>query len=1202
MAGLTDQQERAVSLRGVSVGVSAGAGSGKTRVLTERFLAEVKELMETAQGRGESVGAEDVGSILRQLVAITFTQRAARELSQRVRKLCEEEVRRLGEKGRAWIHLWRTIDFARIGTIHSFCGQLLRHHAALAQVDPEFEIIDEGVANVLTAQVVDDVLRQKLSTLDGATIRLATQFGLERLAQILSELVIERSRWFDGQCSFKEGSVLVDRWTGYLERKRREGLRQLLGSGALQTLRDIAAKYPSASPVIQERVANVCQIVNRLEEWSTASGGDPLPAATLLERLQSEATVQGVARKHGLPQDVYELFSANAQHVREECKKLVTLFGVSFATLQNAADLIEQVLFLAREVIEGYEGLKRQEACLDYSDLIREARKVVEQLARSGDLGAQSLAIKLLLVDEFQDTDRDQEALIRSLCGDALRTGKLFFVGDYKQSIYRFRRADPEVFRRLWETIPAHGRVALTRNFRSQPGILSFVNALFCQALGPDYEPLVAHRPQVNVEPIVEFLWAIVKPENGGESGRKPKVSVEELRRAEAERLAQRLRRMFDTQERLVVEEGQGDTAGHLRPVRPGDVVILFRTLSNIDLYERALRKWGIDYYVVGGQAFYAQQEVYDLLHLLRAISDPSDAFSLAGVLRSPFFCCDDEVLWRLGHAPEGFVNAFYGGKLPEGLSRWQEQALTRARQTLGALRERKDSLPVAELIQQALELTGYDALVLTEFLGERKLANLHKLIELARQFDRPNFLGLDAFIARLSDYVARQPVEPLAPLFWETADVVRLMTVHQAKGLEFPVVIVADVARSARGPRDVVYFSDELGPYVRCPSIDSPLGELLSKTEEEENLRELMRVFYVACTRAADYLILSAGLTDSNEAKGPWIELLAQRFCLTSGEFLHHASYPGEIPKVKVVTEPETLKPPSRGGRTLSAGEILDRIQSRRHETPTDGVSLKYLKPVNVDLRARREFSFTLLRHTGLSLVGAGQRKDGPSGFARELPLLSTADEGGDEETKDPVLVELASDEAGPGALVGSFVHEVLSLVNFADPTSVPRCVRAVLPRYEPLPEAVEDLEEIIHRFVASPLGQEIARAKSLLREVEFLLPWPPLAQGAIEKRPYIRGFFDCLYQEPSGGWILVDYKTNRIQAEGVEIAAGWYQLQLEIYGVAAEYALGTPPAAVILYFLRPGRDFRLAWSDEVRKQAVQKIDALLSGYLTGQ
>ena len=320
-----------------------------------------------------------------------------------------------------------------------------------------------------------------------------------------------------------------------------------------------------------------------------------------------------------------------------------------------------------------------------------------------------------------------------------------------------------------------------------------------------------------------------------------------------------------------------------VRAVRPGDVALLFRALTNVEYYEEALRRYGIDYYLVGGHAFYAQQEIYDLLNLLRAINSPCDEVSLAGALRSPMFGLLDETLLWLSQEV-GWRRGCSIAELPEELDDRQRQQAAYAAATLRALRASKDRLPVAQLIYEALDRTGYDAMLLAEFLGERKLANLHKLIEQARSFDRAGIFSLSDFITQLSEFVARQPDEPLAATHPESTDVVKLMSIHQSKGLEFPVVIVPDVGRPRRMMGPAVAFTPQLGPMFK--DADATTGyDLWMMAENEEELAELNRLLYVAATRAADYLILSAGMEEPGKAAGPWMELIARRFDLMTGE-----------------------------------------------------------------------------------------------------------------------------------------------------------------------------------------------------------------------------------------------------------------------------------------------------------------------------
>ncbi len=545
-----------------------------------------------------------------------------------------------------------------------------------------------------------------------------------------------------------------------------------------------------------------------------------------------------------------------------------------------------------------------------------------------------------------------QVDVVKALCGDNHRQGKLFFVGDYKQSIYRFRGADPSVFRKLRNETPPLGKLGLTKNFRSQPAILDFVNALFCEVLGQkdDYERLTPHREQTHPGAAIEFLWALpATPATPRTASRTPMPAIigripttptegkdaDSRRRREADWIARRIRRFLDgeydaDESPLLIAPKQGDP----RPVQAGDIAILFRALSNVQFYEEALRSYGIDYYLVGGHAFYAQQEIFDLLNLLRALACPTDEISLLGVLRSPFFSLNDETLfWVAQHG--GLSAGIDSGRSPPEIGGEQQARVRFARQVLTDLRKKKDRMPVAALINEAISLTGYDAALLGEFLGERKLANLRKLVNQARTIDQGAMMGLSDFIVQLSEFVVRQPKEPLAATQPEATNVVRLMTIHQAKGLEFPVVIVPDVGWTTQGGHDSIAFDPQLGPLVRMPSEHAQAGalsgfklhQLLCGDEEAE---EQTRLLYVATTRAADYLILSSSMQSFEKPIGPWLELVAKRFDLESGRLTATLPRGYDAPRIRVTKQrPVTSTTPHSPYTRVDVGSVVDEIEA---------------------------------------------------------------------------------------------------------------------------------------------------------------------------------------------------------------------------------------------------------------------------------
>jgi ATP-dependent helicase/nuclease subunit A len=962
-------------------------------------------------------------------------------------------------------------------------------------------------------------------------------------------------------------------------------------SAAAERLLEILRHEMPGHPVMRQRCQLLMERLPRLAE-----NRDP---AAALGEVREAAKVQGGGGKGAWSsEEVYAAFRDAASSLRDEIEKVRPEAAFDVATALPAAETALRLFGLADAVAGRYQDQKRELAALDFADLVISARDLLvgpHRAALRKHLAAQT---RLLLVDEFQDTDPVQVELVRALCDGEVANGKLFFVGDYKQSIYRFRGADPHVFRRLRDEIPAAGRLPLSLNFRSQPAVLAVVNALFAEELGPDYEPLRANRPQVGPVPAVEFLWAVEPPAASQESPPMA-ASQEQLRRREADWIARRIRQMLDGGERLVWDNEAAKAGGPaVRAVRPGDVALLFRALSNVEYYEDALRRYGIPDYLVGGHAFYAQQEIFDLVNLLRVLADPRDKVSLAGVLRSPMFGLLDETLYALAQHSDGLAAGLAAcGKAEKGdrsdLPRsgppgaWhkldlspfsgevQRQRAQRAATILAELRAVKDRLPIAALMHEALARTGYDAVLLAEFLGPRKLANLHKLIDDARGFDASGLFTLGDFITQLSEFVARQPDEPLAATQPASIDAVRLMTIHQAKGLEFPVVVVPDLDRQRLAFGSGVAFTPRLGPMVRIRGSDATSGyDLFRRAESEEGLAELVRLFYVATTRAADYLILSAGLPEVGASRGPWTELVYRRFDPATGAARAADAKPQAAVRV-IASQPPVGATPAGTTPWRDLEEVV--YKARQMAARGEGRVPAHLAAVPPDPAARREFSFS-------RLSGAMHAREA------QQPV---DDDGPPPSTIDPL---------GLGTLVHAVLAELASAAR-AERITPPE-LAAIVRRhaYRHLPDVQDALDEpidMLGRFLASPRWADVAAAAEVHAELEFLLAWPPSAangEAASGESAVLRGFIDCLYCDAAGGWHLLDYKTNRVTPDGVARVAAEYEMQMLVYALAVEKILGAGPAEVVLHFLRIGREHTFRWDEAARRRAVALVEQAIT------
>ncbi|MBX6313023.1 MAG: UvrD-helicase domain-containing protein, partial [Isosphaeraceae bacterium] len=894
---LTAQQTKALEVRGASVALGAGAGCGKTVVLTERYLIHLNEA-DDLLGR-------------RAVVALTFTEKAARELRDRIRQRCRQRLKEGGNRAKYWRNVLRGLEAAPVGTFHSFCGQVLRRYAIEAGIDPGFAVLEESIAPALREQALADCLRHWLATGNDDLTQLAVEFGLATVREALSTLLSDRLSGDLDAWAHREPAEIVAAW----ERTWEDQVRPLILRAVIRKAEPVLALLRRSScshPEMQRRAALLLERIPVLE-------ANPSPLAAL-DEIREAARVQGAGMaKHWPDPELYQQVKEGFEALRDAVKAAKEAWRRDLEASIEAAALGLRFARLAAEARTAYGRAKRASGMLDFDDLLIRTRDLLrdgpsavrEEVARS---------IGLILVDEFQDTDPIQGEILELLAGPHLGSGLLYLVGDGKQSIYRFRGARPRIFQDFRERFPAAGRLELTKNFRSAPGLIAFVNALFA-TFYPGPEDVLEYGPEPTARPdtsSIELLWA---HEPGPEGDAR--ANVDQRRKVEARWIARHLARRLAKGWPI----WDSDTK-EIRLARAGDVVILFRTLNDAAPYESALAAEGLDYYVQGGSAFFAQQEVLDLINLLSAIEDPTDSVALAGVLRSPFFGLSDEGLFWLATAGHG--------DLARGLERWagigelsagDRLGLARAQELLTRWRSLKDRVPIATLIDRALDESGYEAALLGEPLGARKRANCRKLVRQARRYDLHGGYALADFVARLRADLRKPPREDQAATTDEQGDAVRLMTIHQAKGLEFPIVVVADLNRDAPISRLRVAFHPDLGLLVN-PAADreSPRDDegesgpgrslgwsVFRHLERAEEEAEALRLFYVATTRARDALILSAGMAPTEPPKSPALRLLDERFDRATGAC--RASLPEGwiLPRVRVLVEPPPAAPADR-------------------------------------------------------------------------------------------------------------------------------------------------------------------------------------------------------------------------------------------------------------------------------------------------
>jgi ATP-dependent helicase/nuclease subunit A len=878
----TPEQHDAIHSDGVDLVVVAGAGSGKTRVLVERYI----RLLERHEPE--------------QLLAITFTDKAAREMRERVRLALDQRARRaLGDERALWEQRRAEIEAARIGTIHSFCGALLRAHPAETGLDPRFTVLDEVQAALLVRMSVDktlaeSVVRSPLSVAGDYGLRTTNhgltaldEFGFGELRAMLAELI----RSSEARAALAElpddEHALLARWRAAFVEGRRAALADLLSeSGWRAACATFWGLEPDAPP--GDRLGDQFMALTPLLRDLAAVGADFEGHERLAEL--SAINLQGGAMKPWGGKERLAAAKSCLRALRDSYQRHTDLLAAAWdeELEQRAARVTGSVAALARLAGQRYADAKATQDALDFDDLELLALRLLREHPEVRASWRRELAA--ILVDEFQDTNAEQRDLIYALAGyddrrppttdhrpmmnkDTIgrlssivgrQSGRLFIVADGKQSIYRFRGADVSVFREVRAAVAARGgrEVALAVSFRAHARLVALVNYAFERILLRErpllpfevpFEALRHHRPPAPHAAAIELH---IVP-----AARKDQpflASGADVRRYQAQVLARRLRELVESGEPLIADGDGWRAAGY------GDIALLFQATANFEQYEEALRAEGIPFLTTAGRGYYGRSEVRDLIHLLRWLEDPSDDFALVGVLRSPLFALEDATilhlrlsntgsLWQAMQNAECKMQNDAGHDLPHF-----------AFSILHSLLSLRGRVPVVDLLRAALRDTGYLATISGLRDGERRRVNVEKLLEAARQ---AGAAGLATFGAYLEDTLRLEAREGEAPL--ESSGAVRLMTVHRSKGLEFPIVALPDAAREAPPRRDAWLARRDYGLALKLRDgtewVQPVAYRVALAAEQRMERAERERLAYVALTRAQDHLILAGPARESS-------------------------------------------------------------------------------------------------------------------------------------------------------------------------------------------------------------------------------------------------------------------------------------------------------------------------------------------------
>jgi len=857
----TPAQKQAIETLGNDVVVAAGAGSGKTGVLVERFIRIITHTLSAELPTAQQAGVENI-------LVITFTEKATKEMKQRiVTELNRHHL--IAER--------RQVETAYISTIHGFCSRLLQENPFEAGVDPEFRVLDEKQSRQLLRQAFEQVTTRAYAQGDTAIVALLEAGQTERQYGDTGEPLQALAEGVETVLSKLRGAG----------RSRRE-LEQHWLAGPEYTL--LASENPIwavLAPLIRELQA--------VRETLEAA----LPHALGTSKLLLEpvlAAARGTEDDHaGLEETLTHLEGAHKAlthqrprlgGTRQEMElaqifgRLKALFdGVQILFLQTAgkeeerARLCYHLWGLALAVWEAYDAAKAARGSLDNDDLQAEGVRLLESSPTVRDRYRRQF--RHLMVDEFQDTNALQLRLLELLHVNAniqetsVSQNFLFIVGDVQQSIYAFRSADPSLFRGLERRYREEGvgtHVQLAANFRSRPEILQVVAKVFGEAWRQEETPFVPLTQGAGFDP---------KPTPSLELLLTEGVYRRDYVTLEAEALAARIERLVEDRELNITAETDGRRG---EPVAYRDIAVLFRALTDIQKYEEAFARRGLPCFVVGGgRGYYARPEIRDLVNVLTVLETPMNDVALAATLRSPFVGADMDTLTRLarlaqteeGEGSTATSGRKYDGALYPALYRLEEDPafppieaakLKQFVEILDRLRAQEDRLPVGHLLERLISQTLYDTRLLCRPNGRRRLANVRKLLQMANS---DWTMGIREFIYRVRDMERLTAREGDAPTEEEAADVVKFLTIHSAKGLEFPVVALADLSRNLVIPERGLFVCDPqtFAIGTRIGGEPNLAYRAIAQQREEADKKEYDRLLYVAMTRAREHLILCGNL-----------------------------------------------------------------------------------------------------------------------------------------------------------------------------------------------------------------------------------------------------------------------------------------------------------------------------------------------------
>lgn len=1207
----TASQKNAIDLTGSNLLVAAGAGSGKTAVLVERVITRV---------------LDDKNPVdIDQFLVLTFTKAAAGEMKEKISKRISQKLLEDPDNS----HLQRQMSLihkANINTIHSFCNELVRENYHLLDLSSDFRIADQTelllIKNEIARRILDDSYEKEenapfVQFLNMFTEAKSDESAAQMMVDIYDKLAssaypdktlarMERSFHVDPAADLKDtswGEMIVStclQEISYYEQVTGEQLERLSYDEGLKK---------AYEPAFLSDREWISQLKKEMENGSFDD----------ICRIFSTLSFKKLGAARGLSDDPAAMEAKGIRKmVKEGLEKMQRkFFGLTshqwLEDIWAMAPAIYCLCGLIREFGEAFAGEKQKRNVIDFSDLEHFALRLLTDTEKNASL-AQRIQQKYveILVDEYQDTNEVQEYIFQAVSGGK---NNIFMVGDVKQSIYRFRQACPEIFLQKYltycEDITSRGnkKICLFDNFRSRREILDFINELFgcimSRELGEidynqkeflNYGQLYPPNQEDGQPKVGIMILDQSQQEEAEEEGEEPKGPVE----MEAVLVARRIQEMM-AQNTMVFDTRMGQ----MRPLKYQDIVVLMRSVANkAPIYEDVLSSFSIPVYSDGVSSYFDTTEIMIMFSLLRVIDNPLQDVALISVMRSGLFPFNEDEILKIRMAYEE-------GSLFDAVRYCAEQGEEKCKkfvETINRYRQKATDVTVDQLIWFLYQDTQFFDLCGTMVNGKLRQANLRMLFEYARKYEATSFKGLYNFINFVNRLVEQEGDFLPAKVISQNSDVVRIMSVHKSKGLEFPVCFLCETGSrfNYSDIRTGMIFHDKLGFGPQYKDIDRKITYptiakgALGLVMEQEMLCEEMRILYVALTRARERLIITGRVKNAEEKMAMTHGMkIKQKGKIHPSALIKNASY---LEWMLFFLYDHIDGAPLRklGGEDTGAYEehssrVEISVYSSMQTDSREKIEEEDIKPeqegtAQSSYQALHERVFYRYPYTILSTTPAKVSVTEIKGREIESELLEQTD------TKEhflPVVFkepEFIKEEQSPSpARRGTAVHLVMQYIDFERAGSVEAIQKQIeeLTQKGFLHETDAKLisPQQIYRFFSSDLAKRIGQAKRVWREEKFnLAVLRSLLYGKNgdcdidDKKILIQGIIDCFLEEKDGYVVIIDFKTDKLSAKDYPELMARYQIQMALYRRAVEEIYQKQVKESYIYLFHTGETVKIS------------------------